>query len=151
MFAIVFSAGTAHSQTGATDSSSCASHLNTAPVEEVSIGALLNCVAEMQRDIEELKDSQGVDEADILNVVRNETHGIETGVTEEEVRDMLAGQGIPNRIVVASTVECGELGQGWQPFREATGRFLVERAPRPCAPTAHGTGSILAAGSNPCS
>lgn len=117
--------GIAHAQSGATDSGSCASHLNTAPVEEVSLGALLNCLAEMQRDIQELKDAQRTDETDIRDVVQNEMRGIETGVTEAKVRDLIAGQGLPDRIVIASTVACDELGEGWQPFREATGRLIV--------------------------
>lgn len=66
----------------------------------------------------------GISEDRALELVREEIGVLDVGVSEARVRTLIE-EGLPSRIVVASTVACAELGPRWQPFREATGRFVV--------------------------
>lgn len=88
--------GAAAAQSGATVQTSCAAHLNTSPGDSVTLGAVLNCLAEMQRTIDRLKDAR----ADAIPV------------------------SIPEGAVVAFD-RPGRCPSGWSNFDEATSRVIV--------------------------
>ena len=103
-------------QSGATVADNCANHLNTS--DEPTVEALLNCLAEMQRSIDELKAvPDGLVEQDVRRIAQ-------AVIDEQPVADN-EGDLLPSGIIVASSATCAELGSDWQPFREATGRFIV--------------------------
>ena len=100
--AVIFGTGSAcFAQSGATDTSSCAAHLNTS--ENPTVGAVLNCLAEMQRDIDDL------------------TAQLNESESNEQADDI---QGIPSGAVVAFTQPCSD-DSGWTPYAQATGRFMI--------------------------
>ena len=84
-------------QSGATDTSSCAAHLNTS-TKPPTVGDLLNCLAEMQREIDEL-------------------HKREPAVS-------VAPPEIPSGAVIAFDRPSG-CPEGWTEFTDGGGRFII--------------------------
>lgn len=111
-----FSACAAQAQSGATVADNCANHLNTSP--EPTVEALLNCLAEMQRSIGELKELPAA-------LTKQEVSDIAQNLISAQPSIPLVPDPIPSGAVIASTIACDTLGEGWNPLKEATGRFIV--------------------------
>ena len=94
-------------QIGATDTSSCASHLSTS-LEKPTVGALLSCLAEMQRDLNEL-----------TNQLRNREPTDETVNTQEIPIGAVVAFDLPP---TATEKQCPD---GWTLFQPAGGRFVI--------------------------
>lgn len=120
-------AGGAWAQDSATVTDNCANHLNTSP--NPTVGAMLNCLAEMQRTIDRLEAAASTPTAllqsDIAAIaqelVDNHTEAIkgEPGNSEETP---------PGLVAAFYRSERGALGAcpaGWSLFSEAGGRFIV--------------------------
>ncbi|MEO0525424.1 MAG: hypothetical protein AAF088_21165, partial [Pseudomonadota bacterium] len=116
-------------QDSATVTDNCANHLNTSP--SPTVGALLNCLAEMQRKIDQLEADASMPSAlsssDITAIIAelkvnhaNDIKG-EKGDNGKDGSDALA---IPSGAVLAFDLPNG-CPMGWNTFEEATSRAIV--------------------------
>lgn len=122
-------AGAAWAQDSATVTDNCANHLNTS--RNPTVGAMLNCLAEMQRTIDRLEAAAStptaLSQSDIAAIAQeledNHLQAIkgdpgEPGRPREEAK-------VPSGAVIASTLPCEALEDGWKLYYPAAGRFIV--------------------------
>lgn len=113
----VLAASAAHAQSGATSTASCADHLNTSA--DPDVGALLNCLVEMQRSIDRLTALASAPGPKGERGLKGDKG--DSGEKGEAGDPAM----LPVGIVAASTKPCGELGSGWSVYSEASGRFIL--------------------------
>lgn len=120
---IALMAGGALAQESATVTDNCANHLNTSP--DPTVGALLNCLAEMQRTIDRLEASVSAQAALSQSDIAAVAQELKDNHLEAIKGEPGEGAQIPSGMVFASTLACTSFGDGWETFREATGRLLI--------------------------
>lgn len=100
--------------------SSCISGLDP---ESSSVKQLLECLVDMQNEIQLLKETSSVSPSvDEVATFLITNHREELRGEKGEPGD---SAGLPQSVVIASTVECSAIGNEWSLFAEGTGRFII--------------------------
>lgn len=118
-------------QQGATDTSSCAAHLNTSS-KPPTLGDLLSCLAEMQREIDEVRRQMpeaGLPKASVEKLIQTQTTGLASKQQVDdllvEIRKEIPEAGLPKGAVVAFD-RPGVCPTGWTNMgKKWRGRVLV--------------------------